>query len=394
MASEDRWQLPDGIEEVLPERAAAVERLRRELLDLFRGWGYQLVIPPMVEFTESLLVGLGADLDLLTFKMTDQLSGRTLGVRADITPQVARIDAHSLGHSGITRLCYAGSTLHTRPKSPMASRSPIQLGAELYGDGSLAADVEVIRLMLATLDAAGVGELEGGITLDLGHVGVYEAVLDAADLTDVQEQQVFDALQRKSVPDLAGILDGLPAMTGEMILALVDLHGDDSVLARAREVFAEQAPAALAAVDALQEVASDIRSQRPAIEISFDLAELRGYHYHTGIVFAAYVGGHGQAVANGGRYDNVGEVFGRARPATGFATDLKAVVSLLPAAAGGSAGAISMPDVDDPALDAAVARLRAAGEVVINSLSTDPDPRCDRELVEQDGSWVVSARND
>ena len=179
-----------------------------------------------------------------------------------------------------------------------------------------------------------------------------------------------------------------------MILALVDLHGDDSVLARAREVFSEQAPNALAAVDALQEVASDIRSQRPGIEIYFDLAELRGYHYHTGIVFAAYVGGHGEAVANGGRYNNVGEVFGRARPATGFATDLKAMVSLLPAVAGESTGAISMPDADDPALDAEVARLRAAGEVVINCLSTDPDPRCDRELVEQDGNWVLRALND
>ncbi len=219
---------------------------------------------------------------------------------------------------------------------------------------------------------------------------MYEAVLDAAELTEAQEQQVFDALQRKSVPDLTDILDDLPAMTGEMILALVDLHGDDSVLARAREVFAEQAPDALTAVDALQEVASDIRSQRPGIEIYFDLAELRGYHYHTGIVFAAYVGGHGEAVANGGRYDNVGEVFGRARPATGFATDLKAMVSLLPAAAGGeSVGAISMPDADDPALDAEVARLRAAGEVVINSLSADPDSRCDRELVERDGAWEV-----
>jgi len=393
MTSVDRWQLPDGIEEVLPERAVAVERLRRDLLDLFRSWGYQLVIPPMVEFTESLLVGLGADLDLLTFKMTDQLSGRTLGVRADITPQVARIDAHSLGQEGITRLCYAGSTLHTRAKSPMASRSPIQLGAELYGDGSLAADVEVIRLMLATLDAAGISETAGGITLDLGHVGVYEAVLDAAELSDAQEQQVFDALQRKSVPDLTEILKDLPATTGEMILALVELHGDDSVLARARDVFAEQAPKALAAVDALQEVASDIRSQRADIEIYFDLAELRGYHYHTGIVFAAYVEGHGQAVANGGRYNNVGEVFGRARAATGFATDLKAMVSLLPGSTGEPRGAISMPDVDDPTLDAQVVRLRAAGEVVINCLSTDPDARCDRELVETDGTWAVQPIN-
>jgi ATP phosphoribosyltransferase regulatory subunit len=384
MTSVDRWQLPDGIEEVLPPQAAAVEALRRQLLDLYRSWGYQLVIPPLIEFTESLLIGLGHDLDLLTFRLTDQLSGRPLGVRADITPQVARIDAHSLAEEGITRLCYAGSILHTRPKSLMASRSPIQVGAELYGDNSLAADVEIVRLMLATLDTAGLGT----ITLDLGHVGVYEAVLDCAELSEEQEQTVFDALQRKSVPDLRLALAGVEERAADLIIALVDLHGDESVLGNARELFAERAPAALAAVDALQEVAIDLRRQRPDLSIYFDLAELRGYHYHTGIVFAAYVPGHGQALANGGRYDDVGEVFGRARPATGFATDLKALIALLPADPPAQ-GAISMPDSDDPALVNKAERLRAQGEIVINCLATDPDPRCNRVLVELDGEWVV-----
>ena len=384
MTSVDRWQLPDGIEEVLPPQAAAVEALRRQLLDLYRSWGYQLVIPPLIEFTESLLIGLGHDLDLLTFRLTDQLSGRPLGVRADITPQVARIDAHSLAEEGITRLCYAGSILHTRPKSLMASRSPIQVGAELYGDNSLAADVEIVRLMLATLDTAGLGT----ITLDLGHVGVYEAVLDCAELSEEQEQTVFDALQRKSVPDLRLALAGVDERAADLIIALVDLHGDESVLGNARELFAERAPAALAAVDALQEVAIDLRRQRPDLSIYFDLAELRGYHYHTGIVFAAYVPGHGQALANGGRYDDVGEVFGRARPATGFATDLKALIALLPADPPAQ-GAISMPDSDDPALVNKAERLRAQGEIVINCLATDPDPRCNRVLVELDGEWVV-----
>jgi len=382
----DRWQLPDGVEEVLPAQAELVERLRRQLLDLYRSWGYQLVIPPLMEFTESLLIGLGQDLDLLTFKLTDQFSGRTMGVRADITPQVARIDAHSLAEQGVTRLCYAGSTLHTRPKSLMASRSPIQLGAELYGDNSLAADVEVVRLMLTTLEAAGLAD----ITLDLGHVGVYEAVLATANLSADQEKTVFDALQRKSVPDLQLALAGEEQGIADLIIALVGLHGDETVLADARELFAEKASAALPAVDALQEVAIAVRRQHPGLDIYFDLAELRGYHYHTGIVFAAYVPGHGQALANGGRYNDVGAVFGRARPATGFATDLKALMTLLPASDAGQ-GAISMPDADDPALAAKVNELRAAGEIVINALGAEANPRCDQELVLEAGQWQVQA---
>ena len=384
MTTVDHWQLPDGVEEVLPAQAESVEALRRQLLDLLRGWGYQLVIPPLVEFAESLLVGLGEDLDLRTFKLTDQLSGRTMGIRADITPQVARIDAHSLGDEGVTRLCYAGSTLHTRPKSPFASRSPIQLGAELYGDDSLGADVEIVRLMLATLDAAGMRD----VTLDLGHVGIYGAVLAHAGLAPEREKTVFDALQRKSLPDLKEALEGVEEQTAQLIIALVELHGDDTVLDRARELFGETVPGALEAVDVLAEVAVDIRRQQPDLDIYFDLAELRGYHYHTGLVFAAYVPGVGQALANGGRYNDVGAVFGRARPATGFNTDLKALMSLLPEP-GRPTGAISAPDADDPALDEAVARLRTQGEIVINCLSGTPDARCDRQLLEQDGQWQV-----
>jgi len=384
MTTVDRWQLPDGVDEVLPARAEIAERLRRDLLDLYRSWGYRLVIPPLVEFTESLLVGLGEDLELLTFKTTDQLSGRSLGIRADITPQVARIDAHSLAEEGVTRLCYAGSTLHTRPKTPLASRSPIQVGVELYGDDSPGADVEVVRLMLATLEMAGLGD----ITLDLGHVGICEAVLAAAGLDAERERTVFDALQRKSVPDLQAVLAGVDDAVAAPVIALADLHGDESVLERARELFTQSAPDALGALGALQEVAADLRRPQPALDIYFDLAELRGYHYHTGLVFAAYVPGHGQALANGGRYNDVGQVFGRARPATGFATDLKALMDLAPRESVAS-GAISMPDADDPALASTVSALRAAGEIVINCLSGKPDSRCDRELVEDGGHWYV-----
>ncbi|MAC33211.1 MAG: ATP phosphoribosyltransferase regulatory subunit [Haliea sp.] len=388
MVTVERWQLPDGVEEVLPAQAAVVENLRRQLLDLYHGWGYQLVIPPLVEFTESLLIGLGKDLDLLTFRMTDQLSGRTLGVRADITPQVARIDAHSLAQPGITRLCYAGSVLHTRPKSLMASRSPIQIGAELYGDDSLAADLEIIQLMLATLASAGLR----GVTLDLGHVGVYEAVLAAAQLDDECEQAVFDALQRKSRPDLAVALGEVPAPVAAMITGLLDLHGDEQVLARARQQLAEQAPGALQAVEALESIAGALRAVQPDLQLYFDLAELRGYHYHTGVVFAAYVPGHGQALANGGRYNDVGRVFGRARPATGFATDLKALMTLMPPTES-AGGAIDAPSTPDPDLLAAVRRLRESGEVVIGRLGDDPDPRCDRTLVFQGATWQVQPLN-
>lgn len=382
----DRWQLPDGIEEVLPAQAQQVEGLRRHLLDLYASWGYELVIPPLMEFVDSLLIGLDGDLDLLTFRMTDQMSGRTLGVRADITPQVARIDAHSFAQEGVTRLCYAGSLLHTRPRSLMASRSPIQVGAELYGDETDHADLEVIDLMLATLELAGFDRL----TLNLGHVGVFTALRETISLPKAQEAKILDAMARKSVPDLEEAVAGLPADVAALICQLVTLHGSADVLEKARDLFAKELPAASHAIDKLSDIAKVLLSERPELDIYYDLAELRGYHYHTGMVFAAYSAGHGQALANGGRYDAVGEVFGRARPATGFATDLKVLMMHTNAASAQThRSAIAMPAADDAALREVVKALREGGETVINQLSGVPDARCDRELINENGQWVV-----
>lgn len=381
MTTHDRWLLPDGIEEVLPIPAARVEQLRRQLLDLYSRWGYQLVIPPLVEFTESLLIGLGSDIELLTFKVIDQMSGRSMGIRADITPQVARIDAHSLAQEGISRLCYAGSVLHTRQTSLLASRSPIKLGAELYGDPSLQADLEVISLMLETISSAGAPR----VILDLGHVGIYREALRDSGLDTDQANLVFDALQRKSLPDLAIALEAVSdAQRRQQILELASMHGDESLL--------QNIPYAASAVAELRQVSAAISQRYPAVEIYFDLGELRGYHYHTGLVFAAYVPGHGQALANGGRYDDVGQVFGRARPATGFNTDLKALLELLPGSmAASEGGAVSAPAEDDAALWHKVAELRATGETVIASLSGEIDPRCNRRLHLRDGKWEIES---
>lgn len=390
MTIADRWLLPDGVEELLPERAERAEQLRRRLLDLFRGWGYELVMPPLLEFTDSLLVGLGGDLDLQTFKVTDQLSGRTLGIRADITPQVARIDAHSLRREGAVRLCYAGSVLHARPKSLLASRSPIQIGAELYGDSGLASDGEVVLLMLETLRVAGLA----GITLDLGHVGIYRALVAAVGLADEVEQELFDVLQRKAGADLEALLArAVPdALHRQWLLDLSRLHGDLGVLAEARARFAAAPPAVLAAIDELAAVAQLVQARLPEVALYFDLSELRGFHYHTGLVFAALVPGWGQAVANGGRYDHIGEVFGRARPATGFSTDLKALIALAVDGEDGGAGAILAPAEDDIELWRAAQALRAAGERVIAALPGQPAPAgCDRQLVRTGVGWQVAA---
>lgn len=379
MTTVDRWLLPDGIEEVLPEPAARVERLRRDLLDLHARWGYQLVMPPLVEFTESLLIGLGADIDLLTFRITDQLSGRSMGIRADITPQVARIDAHSLAEDGVSRYCYAGSVLHTRPATLLSSRSPIKLGAELYGDASLQADIEVISLMLETLQAAGVSDL----TLDIGHVGICRGLLADCTLDDNDSEAVLDALQRKSIPDLEAVLAGASDTLREQVLTLANLHGGVEVL--------ERVPAGVdeAAVAMLREVAGIVGKRYPAVDIYIDLAELRGYRYHTGLVFAAYVADRGRAVANGGRYDDVGEVFGRPRPATGFSTDLKMLLDMPAPEPATPIRAIAAPAIDDPALWVRVGELRAAGEVVISLFSDEMNTRCDRRLVLREGDWIV-----
>lgn len=391
MDKSDRWRLPDGIDELLPGRAARLERLRRQVLDLYGAWGYRLVDPPLMEFSEALLEGVGADLDTLTLKVADQPSGRTLGIRADITPQVARIDAHALADEGISRLCYCGPTLHARQLSPLATRSPIQAGAELFGAPGLDADSEVINLMLATLQVAGLAD---AVTLDLGHGDVCGELLAELGLEPAREAAVFDALQRKSRPDLEAALADAEPGCREPLLTLLTLHGGADVLARAEAELLPVAPGIGAALDTLRAVAERVSWQQHGVDVYFDLAELRGYHYHTGIVFAAYLPGHGVAVANGGRYDNVGGAYGRARPATGFATDLKTLVQLQIAAQARTPPperAIAAPVSDDPALLQTIGRLRAAGETVIAALAGDRDPRCDRELVAAEGGWVVRA---
>jgi len=386
MVSDKRWLLPDGIDELLPEQAAAVEALRRALLDDCAGWGYRYVIPPLVEFTDSLLVGLGADLDVLTCKFSDRISGRTLGVRADITPQVARIDAHSLAEAGVTRLCYAGSTLHSTPQSVLSGRSPIQLGAELYGCADIAADLEVIDLMLTLLERADTVEQHGPVTLDVGHVGVYEAVLRDAGVDAEVADAVFDALQRKSLPDLEAVFAGEQSELQTLLVTLVNLHGGVDVLDRARDSL-EGIPDAQSALDQLEQVVATVAASHPDVAVYIDLAELRGFRYHTGLVFAAYLEGFGTAVAKGGRYDNVGAVFGRNRPATGFAFDLKA----LTAASGHQSGTeswISAPESTDPKLEARIRELRAAGRTVVLALNGQSDPRCREQLVGVDGDWI------
>jgi ATP phosphoribosyltransferase regulatory subunit len=385
------WQLPDGIDELLPDAAAHVENLRRNLLDCAARWGYRLVIPPMLEFTDSLLVGVGEDLDLLTFKVPDQLTGRMLGLRADITPQVARMDAHSLHLEQVNRLCYAGSTLHTRSGSLAASRSPLQLGAELYGAKGLSADIEVISLMLSMLDVAGV-EIGQQLTLDLGHGDIFKHVLAASGASSAGiDSAIFDALQRKSRPDLERLLEQLPAASGAGLRTLMNMHGDLAVLDRAEAELAGSAPGIRDSLRELRDLSSALQARYPDVSLYVDLAELRGYRYHTGVVFAVYTQGLGEALARGGRYDNVGEVYGRARPATGFATDLRLLAAQL-SRQDTVQNAIAAPDLEDPTLQDAVRLLRTAGETVIVILDGDTDSRCSREMTKIDGQWQPQAR--
>jgi ATP phosphoribosyltransferase regulatory subunit len=387
------WQLPDGIDELLPDAAAQVEALRRTLLDCASCWGYRLVMPPMVEFTDSLLVGVGEDLDLLTFKVPDQVTGRMLGFRADMTPQVARMDAHSLQDKQVNRLCYAGSTLHTRSGSLAASRSPLQLGAELYGAKGLSADIEVMALMLSMLDVAGV-EIGQDLTLDLGHGDIFKHVLAASGAADAGiEPAIFDALQRKSRPDLERLLEQLPSASSAGLRALMEMHGDLEVLDRAEAELAGAAPEIRESLRELRELASALQARYPDVSLYIDLAELRGYRYHTGVVFAVYTRGLGEALARGGRYDNVGEVYGRARPATGFATDLRLLAAQLTSKEA-LQDAIAAPDLEDETLQDAVRALRRAGETVIVMLDGETDARCSRELTKIDGQWQPKIRRE
>lgn len=391
MSSRTRWLLPAGIEEVLPENAAILESYRRKSLDLFASWGYQLVIPPFIEFLDSLLVGECEDLDLQTFKLTDQLSGRTMGVRADMTPQVARIDAHMLKSDSPTRLCYCGTVLHTRPESAGGTRSPLQIGAELYGHTGLASDVEIISLMDATLRASGIDE----VLLDLGHTGIYEALTKSAKLSPQLETDLFSMLQRKSTPDIVTLLESVDCSTDlkTAILNLVNLHGSSDILSQAREQLKIGGKELMQCIDYIENLSSALNTRLSNTKFHYDLAESRGYHYQQGIVFTAFCANRGDELARGGRYDNIGETFGRARPATGFSADLRGLITASNHTPAKTAGAIYAPCSDDSALTATVAELRAQGKVVINGLSDNTDEAslagCTQTLYNENNKWAV-----
>ena len=388
----EHWLLPEGIEEALPEQAACLEALRRRLLDTFKSWGYELVMPPMVEYLESLLVGAGHDLDLQTFKLIDQMTGRLMGVRADITPQVARIDAHQIKSKTPTRLCYAGTVLHALADGFAGSRAPLQVGAELYGHTGVESEIEVLALMLETLELAAIHD----VYIDIGHVGIYRGLANQAGLHEGQEAALFDMLQRKALPEINAYLQALELEEKHrrMLVSLAELNGGADTLLRAREVLLEADAAVLKALDYLQMTAQGLQARKPGVSLHFDLAELRGYHYHTGVVFAAFVAGQGQEIARGGRYNNIGKVFGRARPATGFSTDLKMLVNLGNGGAHSAlASGIFAPISDDPQRRKEIEKLRALGERVIEELPSQAggaqDMGCDRVLVNIDGQWQV-----
>lgn len=392
MQRKDTWLLPEGISEVLPEQAAHLEKLRRALLDTFACWGYQLVIPPFVDFLHSLLIGSGHDLDLQTFKLTDQLSGEMLGVRADMTPQVARIDAHHLQHEWPTRLCYAGTVLHTLGDPLEKTRSPMQIGAELYGHVGLESDYEVIQLMLEMLAITGLENVH----LDLGHVGIYRALAEQAGLNRQQEAELFDVLQRKARTELAELLTefAIDEHYKNIFNALPKLNGGRDVLEKAKALLAgfPAADSIGKALADLQGIADKLRRDFPALTVSFDLAELRGYHYHTGMVFAAFVPSLGKEIARGGRYDNIGEVFGRARAATGFSADLKVLATLF---VDGEAGRqiVYAPFAEDADLLETIRDLRAQGVTVIQhlpgQLGTAAELACNAVLENHNQRWVV-----
>ena len=378
------WLLPEYLADALPAEAARIETLRRTVLDHFRGRGFELVMPPMLEYLESLLTGAGQDLKLRTFKLVDQLSGRTMGVRADITPQAARIDAHLLNHQGVTRLCYCDSVLHTLPASISASREPVQIGAELYGYAGIEADLDIIRLM-----AGAFATIKLPLSrIDLGHVGIFQALAEAAGLPAEAEESVLSLLQAKDVPGLHEACASVPSPYREALLRLPQLYGGAEVL--------DLAAAELPALPGITSALAGLRhlfNAAPDLPLSIDLSDLRGYHYHNGVVFAAYCAAYPAAIALGGRYDGAGKAFGRARPATGFSMDLREVARLAPP--GKTVGATLAPYAgSDKMLAAHITALREQGEIVVELLPGETaceGPICDRKLVFVGQHWIIEA---
>ncbi|MBI2995001.1 MAG: ATP phosphoribosyltransferase regulatory subunit [Gammaproteobacteria bacterium] len=390
MDKRSHWLLPEGIEEVLPPDAERLDALCRGVLDQFRAWGYELVVPPLMEYLETLLAGTGEDVALQSFKVTDQLSGRMLGIRADMTPQMARIDAHVLKRETPTRLCYLGTVLHTRPRNQGGTRAPLQVGAELYGHSGPESDAEILVLMLKTLQLAGLRELH----VDLGHAGIFRAMTRGMKLTPAREQDLFDSLQRKSAAELhSSVRDwGLPAKLGEPLMQLVELYGDAAVLGQARRALAGAGDEVRQCIDNLARIAELVRRQVKDAPLYFDLAELDGYHYHTGMMFSTYVAGEGQGIAFGGRYDDIGAAFGRRRPATGFSIDVNLLFGRA-ARASPPRSAIYAPVSEVPGLVEMIEQQRRQGEIVICELpGHEGDIRamgCDRELALEKGRWIV-----
>ncbi|MFZ6846641.1 ATP phosphoribosyltransferase regulatory subunit [Undibacterium sp. RuRC25W] len=376
------WLLPENIADVLPSEARKIEDLRRVFLDHFRSYGYELVMPPMLEYIESLLTGAGQDMDLRTFKLIDQVSGRTMGLRADMTTQVARIDAHLLNRASVTRLCYAGNVLQTKPSGLHATREPIQIGAEIYGHAGLEADAEIQELVLGCLALAGINE----VRLDLCHVGVLRAILDLDADAKKQEDVLFSLLESKDLPSIDKLTRNFSPEVRSALMLLPTLYGDVSVLKIARE----KLPAVSGIVDALSELEYLAGLVGPA-QLTIDLADLRGYHYHSGVMFSAFVPGLPNAVARGGRYDHVGEAFGRARPATGFSLDLRELARLMPIAE--RKDAIRAPWSRDAALLQKISELRQQGEVVIQNFPGHENEQdefdCNRVVVFDGDQWIL-----
>lgn len=386
MRQQNLWLLPDGLEEILPPQASSLEQLRRQLLDTFASWGYELVIPPKLEFLDALTAGLGQNLDLQTFKVTDQLSGRMLGLSADITPQVARIDAHSLKTNQTARYCYCASIAKTQPETQLASRSPIQIGAEIFGAEGLETDLEVVCLMLDSLALAGAKNL----TLALGHLGIYGNLLRAANLSASLENQLYKCLKYQRLDEFNQLLNQQPVSPAiKQLQALAKLNGGVEALEQAKETLGRAAPAVVAALNELSKLIARLKTFYPEINIYLDLTNVRGFNYHTGLIFAAYLPGVGQALAKGGRYNDIGEVYGNARPALGFSADLRLLANLSQqpeAASKVFAPASLLLTLEGKQL---LEKLRSQGERLALTSSSAELNAAERRLVEVNGSWQI-----
>jgi ATP phosphoribosyltransferase regulatory subunit len=391
----NRWLLPDGVQETLPPAAFSVDLLRQKVLQMYHCWGYDLVMPAMIEFIDSLLTGTAHSLDIKTFSLVDQVTGKQMGVRSDMTPQVARIDAHLLADGDrtdrIERLCYCGHLLHAQADGITSSRTPLQIGAEIFGNTSVTADVEVVSLMIETLHTVGLND----ISIDLGHVGIFRNLVSSTELDKQQEALLFDMLQRKSIPELEVYLAelDLPEKLRAQFHHLALLNGDITILEEARQVFEGCHEELHQALDRMQAVIEALQGKYPNTLINCDLAELRGYSYHTGLVFAAFLPGQGKEIARGGRYDNIGGIFGNARPATGFSADLLNLQQLSNTSQLKTQGILA-PNNNDPDLSKKIQHLRSEGQRVMIDLtdgkSKPAAQQCDRILTRQNNGWTIS----